>query len=255
MIFSWLAAVLAVGGLGALLPVPAREFGSRFHRMIGFMASLLLAAGLAGDALRGAAGWGMLAATVLWIFLIPWVPLAWIRPSLAVLVLLGVGAILTATPFIPRLPVLQAAAWAPPANALASGLLLGSVTMGMLVGHWYLNVPGLDIKHLRKMTWFLAGALALRILLGVTSIATSVPLQSAGEISPWRVAGIREAFFFWQRVGIGLLAPAVLAILVDRTVRIRSTQSATGLLYVMVFFVLIGEMISRFLYVARGIPQ
>jgi len=127
--------------------------------------------------------------------------------------------------------------------------------MGMLVGHWYLNVPGLDIKHLRKMTWFLAGALALRILLGVTSIATSVPLQSAGEISPWRVAGIREAFFFWQRVGIGLLAPAVLAILVDRTVRIRSTQSATGLLYVMVFFVLIGEMISRFLYVARGIPQ
>jgi hypothetical protein len=125
----------------------------------------------------------------------------------------------------------------------------------MLVGHWYLNVPGLDIRHLRRMTWFLAGCLALRILLGLVSIATSIPVLSAGEVSPWRVAGIREAFFFWQRVGIGLLAPAVLAVMVDRTVRIRSTQSATGLLYVMVFFVLIGELISRFLYVARGIAQ
>jgi len=38
-------------------------------------------------------------------------------------------------------------------------------------------------------------------------------------------------------------------------VRIRSTQSATGLLYVTVVLVLIGEMISRFLWITVGIPQ
>ena len=69
------------------------------------------------------------------------------------------------------------------------------------------------------------------------------------------MAGVQEAFFFWQRVGIGLAAPVVITFLVERTLRIRSTQSATGLLYVAVVFVIIGEMISRFLYLARGIPQ
>ena len=50
-------------------------------------------------------------------------------------------------------------------------------------------------------------------------------------------------------------SPAVLTVLVDRTVKIRSTQSATGLLYVAVVFVLIGELISRFLHLSAGIPQ
>jgi hypothetical protein len=150
---------------------------------------------------------------------------------------------------------MDAAPWAPPANALAAAFLLGSVTMGMLVGHWYLNVPGLDIIHLRRMTWLLAGSLAVRILLGMGSIAMATPTYRAGELSPWRVAGIREAFFFWPRVGIGLVAPAVLVFMIYRTVRIRSTQSATGLLYVAVVLVVMGEMISRFLYLSTGIPQ
>ena len=94
-----------------------------------------------------------------------------------------------------------------------------------------------------------------RIALGLGSIATSRPDPVTGALSSWRVAGVQEGFFFWQRVAIGLVAPAILAVMVDQTVRIRSTQSATGLLYVAVVLVVIGEMISRFLYVAAGIPQ
>jgi hypothetical protein len=255
MIFSWLAAVVAVGGLGSLLLVPPRDFGRRFHRLMGFMASLLLASGLAGGALRGAAGWSAVVASVAWVLMTQWAPVSWIRPSLALLTAAGVTAVLGGTAYEPRLPVVTAASWAPAANALAAGLLLGSVAMGMLVGHWYLNVPGLDIRHFRRMTRFLALCLALRILVGLASIATATPIAAAGEVSAWRAAGIREAFFFWQRVEIGLAAPAVLAFMADRTVRIHSTQSATGLLYVTVVFVLIGEMISRFIYVAVGIPQ
>jgi DMSO reductase anchor subunit len=67
------------------------------------------------------------------------------------------------------------------------------------------------------------------------------------------VAGA-AGFFFWQRVGIGLLAPGILIALFDRTVRIGSTQSATGLLYVTVIFILMGEMISRYLFLTLGIP-
>jgi len=92
-------------------------------------------------------------------------------------------------------------------------------------------------------------------LVAAAGIAWASPASWTGELSNWRVVGIREGFFFWQRVGIGLVAPFIVALLMSRTVRIRSTQSATGLLYVAVIFILIGEMISRFLYVAAGIPQ
>jgi hypothetical protein len=255
MIFSWLAAMLGMGGLSSLLLVPPKAFGRRFHGLMGFMASLLLAAALAGSALHGPMGRTLVAAAGIWVLFTQWGPIPWIRPLLGFLAAFGWGVTLGGAAFDPRLPLLMAARWAAPMNALSAGLLLGSVSMGMLVGHWYLNVPGLDIKHLRRMTWFLAACLVLRIFLGLASLLTSVPTSASGEISPWRVAGIHEAFYFWQRVGIGWVAPAALTFMVDRTVKIRSTQSATGLLYVAVVLVLIGEMISRFLYVALGIPQ
>jgi hypothetical protein len=42
--------------------------------------------------------------------------------------------------------------------------------------------------------------------------------------------------------------------MVDRTARIRSTQSATGLLYVALVFVLFGELIASYLWAASGLP-
>ena len=55
------------------------------------------------------------------------------------------------------------------------------------------------------------------------------------------------ALFFSFRAITGLAAPLVLAWLVRSTVRIRSTQSATGLLYVALILVLFGELTAVFL--------
>ena len=41
-----------------------------------------------------------------------------------------------------------------------------------------------------------------------------------------------DGVFFWQRVLFGLCGPTVLAYLTWETAKIRSTQSATGILYV-----------------------
>lgn len=255
MIFSWLAAHLAVGGLFSLLFVPVDEFGRGFHRFTGSCASLLLAAGLAGGALRGPGGWGVMAASVGWVLITQWAPTAWFRPSLVPLTVLGAWALLRGTLYAPRAPVLEVGAAIPAANALSASILLGSVTVAMLLGHWYLVIPGLHIRHLRRLTSLLGFCLACRFVVAVGGIASAAPVPSLEGQTIWRIVAMREAFFFWQRVGVGLMAPAVLTLMVERTVRIRSTQSATGLLYVAVVLVLIGEMISRFLYVSVGIPQ
>jgi len=255
MFFSWLASILALGGLASLLLVEPKDFGKGFHRFIGFLAALLLAAGLAGGALGGASGWSALVSCALWVLLVQWGPVDWIRATLSIPILLACWALLSGTAYPPRAPLLELSAWIAPVNALAASLVVGSVSLAMLLGHWYLVIPGLPVRHLRRMTWFLGLTLTLRLVLGAVALGSSRSVPALGGISAWQVAGGMAAFFFWQRIGIGLLAPAVLTFMVDRTVRIGSTQSATGLLYVTMIFVLIGELISRYLYMTLGVPQ
>ena len=50
--------------------------------------------------------------------------------------------------------------------------------------------------------------------------------------------------FFWQRVLFGLAGPALLSYLTWETAKIRSTQSATGILYVDFFTVVVGEVLA-----------
>ena len=49
------------------------------------------------------------------------------------------------------------------------------------------------------------------------------------------------------RWGLGLLLPFVLGVMAWKTARIRSTQSATGILYVVVIFCFLGELLSQLL--------
>ena len=63
------------------------------------------------------------------------------------------------------------------------------------------------------------------------------------------VAGI----FFWQRVLFGLGGPALLSYLTWETAKIRSTQSATGILYVDFFAVIVGEVLAKYLLLATRV--
>jgi protein NrfD len=64
------------------------------------------------------------------------------------------------------------------------------------------------------------------------------------------VAGV----FFWQRVLFGLGGPALLSYLTWETAKIRSTQSATGILYVDFFTVVVGEVLAKYLLLATRVP-
>ena len=59
--------------------------------------------------------------------------------------------------------------------------------------------------------------------------------------------------FFFQRLILGLVLTLVLSILTYYCVRIRSTQSATGILYVVLVFCLIGEIIGSYLNLKTGL--
>jgi hypothetical protein len=62
-----------------------------------------------------------------------------------------------------------------------------------------------------------------------------------------------STLFVMVRWGMGVLGPAVATALAWETVRIRSTQSATGILYIAMTLVLFGELTAMVLTRESGV--
>ncbi|MCH8969845.1 MAG: hypothetical protein IIA66_12095 [Planctomycetes bacterium] len=152
-------------------------------------------------------------------------------------------------------PTSTASAPAPSAaiSHLLGGLLLGSVTVAWLLGHRYLTASEMTIDPLKRASQLLFVALGARwgfllVMLSVGALASGVA-DSAGAFST-RLASSWMPLS--MRIGIGLVLPTVFAYMVWQCVRLRSTQSATGILFFMSLFVAVGELTSRYLINSMG---
>lgn len=138
-------------------------------------------------------------------------------------------------------------------NGLLSTLLLGFSLAAMIVGHWYLIQPKLSIQELRRTTIIFIGLVGLRFLVSTWGIVNLSWDRSEIELYRYFFGGY-PGLFILMRWLWGLLGPALLCYFIWSTVKIRSTQSATGILYVAVVCVLTGEILSQYLTFFHGIP-
>jgi protein NrfD len=252
---------LAIGVVFTLAFV-SREAGVKFFRFNAGLAALLLVAAFAFRPPEvvadtwGRIGFGALivleAALVLYWATIGRV-LASIRPLIAGTgILAGVVALLA--------QAIAATAGGPPVQAMtimsffSSALLLGGACTAMILGHWYLVIPSLPVSHLQSIVKFHMASMALRIVVVAAAIFVAIASWEPGLGPSFRhyifsIAGI----FFWQRVLFGLAGPAVLSYLTWETAKIRSTQSATGILYVDFFTVVVGEVLAKYLFLATRV--
>jgi hypothetical protein len=125
------------------------------------------------------------------------------------------------------------------ASRLASALLLGSTLTAMLLGHHYLTAPAMSIDPLRRFVAAMGISLAVR-----TGLAAVALVSWVGDASSSTAVG---PMFLGMRWGMGVIGPALAAALAWKTLRIRSTQSATGILYVGMTLVLFGELAGMIL--------
>lgn len=135
---------------------------------------------------------------------------------------------------------------------VTSVLLLGAAASAMVLGHWYLVVLDLPIAALRRLTVMLCASLVLRALAVGLVLAGGLGYVQARAVAAglWSPDGV----FVWMRLLFGIVGPLSLIWFVWKTVEIRSTQSATGILYVQLFLVLAGELLAKYLRVAAGYP-
>ncbi len=128
-------------------------------------------------------------------------------------------------------------------------LAVGAVSMGMILGHWYLVTPRLPEQPLREMTLFLLLALAFQALLLIPSLI--LPRESIANAVDTPI-GLNP--FFWLRVGGGLAFPFALSYMAFDSSRVRAMQSATGLLYIAMALVLSGEVLAKGLLFTTAVP-
>jgi hypothetical protein len=143
------------------------------------------------------------------------------------------------------------------ASFLTSAAMLGGACTAMILGHWYLVLPSMDVSHLQSIVRVHIASMAARVV--VVGIAVWVALAAwrpeldAGPSFRRYILSI-DGIFFWQRILFGLAGPAVLSYLTWETAKIRSTQSATGILYVDFFTVVVGEVLAKYIVLATRVP-
>lgn len=242
-----LTARLAAGSLlAAGIIHGAHRVPEGYLRLVARGAAAAMAVGLlAGRSRPEAPLWGLLLAGALLVAIA--VPRFRDRPRALTAGMVGFGLLGV---LLPPLEAPGVAGLAIASN-LSGAALLGGVAATMLLGHWYLVETSLSIRPLSVGSSLFSGATALRI--GVAAFALFY-----GGMAELRVASLSDliystpALFFGFRILTGLLFPAFLALMIRNTVRIRSTQSATGLLYVALILVLFGELTAAFLEVVTS---
>ena len=128
-------------------------------------------------------------------------------------------------------------------SEVATSLLIGGATAGMLLGHWYLTAPTMSIAPLDRVNVCFGSAAVLRLVVSLAGLVFVWPGLAGGTALLWLVL----------RWTAGICGPLILAVMVWRILRYRNTQAATGVLFVGVIVTFIGELsatlVSRELHV------
>jgi hypothetical protein len=251
---------LSVGLLATLTLVPERA-GAKFFKFCSASAVLMTTAGLwflyrrfgtgGGPAVLGdyPVTFGAAAASLVFAILYNRAQhFGWRTarlPLLGASLAAGLASMASASPSPERALVLAA--------ALTSAVLLGAAFSAMVLGHWYLVVLDLPIVALRRLTVLLAAGLVARaVMVGIALVAVAGAHEAAAAVAAGRWDN--DGVFVWMRLLFGIAGPLSLIGFVWKTVEIRSTQSATGILYVQLFLVMSGELLATYLRVSAGYP-
>ena len=186
------------------------------------------------------------------------VQVAWRRAQRIFAALAFVVAVLAGCNVLHEMMAAQGTAVRFPPKVLSMGLqtlacagvaaMTGLALMDMLLGHAYLTASQMTMRPFARLNLALAIAVILRALCAVGLV---LALHSWRPIEMlWGAYGLMMIV----RWLVGLVVPAVFVYMAHDCIKRRSTQSATGILFVALVLVLIGEIISLNLVRDTGLP-
>ncbi|HEY3226482.1 MAG TPA: hypothetical protein VGK61_05770 [Planctomycetota bacterium] len=131
-------------------------------------------------------------------------------------------------------------------HLLTSASLLGSSLVAMLLGHAYLRNAGMSFEPLTRLAMMFLGS-------AIAKTAVSLIFLASQQRRWWpRLFDDFDGMLVLTRVVAGLAVPILFAGMALSCAKSRANQSATGILYGAVIFVLAGELISMYMTFGRG---
>jgi hypothetical protein len=124
----------------------------------------------------------------------------------------------------------------------------------MLIGHWYLIDTGQSLDpFIRIFKFFLV------TLIAQCAFLASLPLVLYLFGTPQSLFAIQRlwqdhAVLLTTRLVVGQAAPLILSWMIWRTLLIPHTMAATGLLYMALLGVFVGEILGRQILALTGLP-
>ena len=138
-------------------------------------------------------------------------------------------------------------------SSLIGGLIFCSVLFAMNLGHWYLNVHGLPIKHLKNATVAFIIFLSMRLIWDVVMLVGGNVFYNGEYISISRFMMTMEGFLLMIGIVFGTILPLAGTYCVMETIKLKNTQSSTGILYVLLCSVLIGDITYKYFAIKYGV--
>jgi uncharacterized membrane protein YiaA len=141
-----------------------------------------------------------------------------------------------------------------PLSFFMSSLLLGSVTVGMLIGHWYLIDTGQTLEPFIRIYKFFLISLAVQSGFSLVSLLSLHVLGTDQSVMQLEKLWTDHSTLLITRIIIGYLGPLVLSWMIWRTLLIPHTMAATGLFYIALLGVFVGEILSRQILALTSLP-
>lgn len=136
--------------------------------------------------------------------------------------------------------------WLSRLHAFAGAFFSGTATVGMILGHWFIVRPRMSIAPLIRTIHAL---FVLTALNGALSLLAVIPVWAR---LPQTVGDLQS--FLWAHLIFGFGVTTVVNGVALFCARERSTQAATGFLYLAMLSVLIGELCRCLIAAATPLP-
>lgn len=138
-------------------------------------------------------------------------------------------------------------------TTVLGGMIFCAALFAMNLGHWYLNVHGLPLAHLRQATYVFWGWLLVRAWVDGYLIFNQKILYDGDVISIFQFMWQLDGFFLWIALFFGTLFPLAALYFAKGTLDAKNTQATTGILYAILCSVIIGDLTYKYYLLKFGI--
>lgn len=140
-------------------------------------------------------------------------------------------------------------------TSILSAALLGAVTVGMLIGHWYLIDTGQSLQPFYRVFKFFVAVLIIQTGFQWTAVAILYAFGTSPTVSAIERIFTHHSLLIGSRALVGQAAPLALSYMIWKTLKdFRNTMAATGLFYIALLGVFVGALLSLQVFALTLLP-